>query len=242
MAGGFISRNSTVLRQAFRSSYEQLGLTITISVIWFLAAAIPAAYMLYFILVVMAGGKLNILLPLILFWLTVTFLYGPVTAMAYAIAGDMINAAEIAPSSLWRAFTRHYKAAAAVTGAMAVILIILAVDVVVYLQNPTTLNVFLTIFLLYLMVFWFLMSAYIYPLITYKYGSVWQTLKQAALLTLDNMALTLLVAVEVLVVGLACIFFILPVPAYLGGTVALLHTAAFKAILTKYEKKPQPAD
>lgn len=241
MAGEFFGQNGTILRQAFRASYEQIGLTITLSVIWFLFAAIPATYMVYFVLVVMAGGKLNILLPLICLWVTTTFLYGPVTAMVYSVAKDMIDAVEITPSSMWRGFTQHYKAAAQVTGTMVLIFITLAVDVIVYLRNPNYLSMSLVIFLLSLMVFWCLMSAYIYPLIVYKYRNVLQTLKQAALLTLDNLAMTLLVALEVLIIGFICIFFVLPVPAYLGGITALLHTAAFKTILTKYGNKQQSA-
>jgi uncharacterized membrane protein YesL len=236
MAGEFLSQNRAVLRQAFRSSYQQFGLTVTLSAIWFLFAAIPTLYMLYFVLVVMAGGKLTIFLPLILLWVTATFLYGPVTAMVFSVARDMIDGSEVTLRSLWQGFTQHYKTAAKVTGAMALIIIILAVDVIVYLQSPSTLRVFLTVFLLYLMVFWCLMSAYIYPLIVHKYKSVLQTLKQAALLMLDNVLITLTVALEVLIIGFACIFFILPVPAFLGCIIALMHTAAFKTILMKYEK------
>lgn len=143
MAGESVRQSGIIFSQALRRSYAHLGLVMSISVVWFALAGIPAAFMLYFCRLVPN------LISFLITGVVLTFLSGPVTVAVYSVANALVHEEPVNFSSLWHRFRSHYRQAAQVTAVMVGIILILLVDIIVFLQSKIRFVQWLSVFWLY---------------------------------------------------------------------------------------------
>lgn len=231
MAGESLRQSGSILVQALRQSYENLGLVVVISLVWFALAALPVGFLISFTMQVPS------LVSILIVALVTVFLGGPVTASVYSVSLSLLQDDDVSLKHLWTHLHTHYRLAVQVTAAMVGIFLVLVIDIVVFMQSHIKLVQWLSVIWLYFVFFWLMMTTYSLPLVVYKPASWLKVLQRAALLALDNVTTTILVMLQVFILTIVCWFFLLPVPLYLGGAMGLVQMQALKEVLTKYDSK-----
>lgn len=233
MAGESVRCGLDIFTSSMRRSYEYLGMVMFTSLLWFIIAAIPAGFLVSFSIQV--PSVVSVLLVL----LEVTFLAAPVTAAVYSVTSSLVHGEDVAAREIWYRFRQHYLLTVKVVAVMLVLIAILVIDVIFFLNSKIKVVQWLSVPWLYLVLFWVMMTTYVFPLVVYQRVSWLKVLQRAALLTIDNMVVTILVMLQaLLLIGLGT-YLVLPVPLLLAGMVSLLQATALSEVLNKYGETPQ---
>ncbi len=230
MAGESLAQGWRAVARGFRGMYDYIGTTMIVSALWFFLGFTPTALSF---LVFMQVPAINSFLILAFCW---TALLGPTTAAVYAVMHDILEGDIIRLRELFSYLARHYKRAAGASAVMGAILGILVVDFFFFSQLEAGWSRFVTIIWAYFIAFWAFMAQYVFPFLITRDVSVWQILKMSALMALDNVVATLVVAFFTLVVLAASIFLRVPIMLFMIGAFAFLHVSAFNELITKYTR------
>lgn len=229
MSGGSLVQGWRVFALAMRSVYDYLGMVMVVSALWFLVGFVPVAFA--FNLVVQVPSPISI----VLFLFIVLTLGAPATAAAYALTGEMAEREDVAVWDFFARFGQHFFRSVKLTAVMLAILVVLVTDIAFFWRSSIWLLRWGATFIwLEFLLFWALMSAFVFPIAIKQHTGVLKTLQRAALLTLDN----IVVALWVLFIGLlaGALSYVLRVPLFLlfMGTIGFLHNLAFRELLRRY--------
>lgn len=227
MARGTLVTSGLVIRDSLRMLYDNLGTVAIASFLWFFVGLAPA------VVLVLSGVTQAglVLLALLLTVLTV----GPATAGAFYLIGKLVKEEAENPFRVFFCGWRRYLGRSiALVLINVVFLAILAADFAFTLRHPSPYVRILTGLWFYFLLFWLLHANYVFAVLIQQNTRVFETIKQAALLVVDNIGYSLqLVIVQVLLTGLFIL--VLPVVVFLWmGTMALFQTNALLEVLKKY--------
>lgn len=236
MAGESVAQGWRAVARGFRGAYDFAGTTMIVSTLWFFGGMFPA--LLAFLVLVQVPAINSVLI----FGAVCVVLLGPLTAGVYSVCDSIMRGDEVRIKEYFSHIARHYKKAALVTAVMGAILGVLVIDVLFFLQLGNRIMQFVGMVWVYLIIFWLMMVQYVYPLVVRKDRSVWETIKMAALLVLDNVVATLVVVIFATLTAVASYFLRVPMMLFMVGTIGFIHIAAFTELIRKYEKANRDSD
>ena len=228
MAGESLVQGGKITARAFRHVYDYLGMTMLMSAVWFLIGLLPA--WLAF-LVMMQVPAIN---SFLIFAVLTAVILGPLTAASYHMASLMVRGEYVAVRDFFKAIFTHFKRAVGLTAILLVILAILLVDMVFFLSSQIAWMQYLSVLWVYFLLFWALVTQYAYVVLVRQGRTVWQSLKVAGLMALDNIVASLIVVIASALVVFVSFWMRVPLMLFLGGTLAFLHCTAFEVLIAKY--------
>lgn len=180
-------------------------------------------------------------------WLALSLLIlpiGPATAGLFYVCNEVAKGEPISFSMFWAGMKRYGVLSVKLAAVLIIITVLLIVNVSFYFELRTSVGQVLGFIFTYLIVFWaFLLNYPFALLVQMERPSVLRILRNSALLTLDNIRLTVSLSLVTLLLMFLSIFPLGFVP-YLVGLFALLAIFQCKALallMEKYEQKPQAA-
>lgn len=236
LAGESIAQGADIVKRSFRNVYDYLGMTMAMSAIWFLVGFFPSALTFLVLIEVPAINSFFI------FVLVSALSLGPITAATYSMVSAMVQSEYVTLREYWTRLRKYYKRAAGLTAAMLGVLAVLVVDLVFFMNSPVTWMQYLSVLWVYFLIFWALAAQYVYVVLVRQDRKVWETMKVAALLALDNIVASLMVAVTGAIVIAICLWMRVPLLLFLAGTLAFLHCTAFETIIGKYRGESESAE
>lgn len=228
--GEALAQGWRAIARGMRGAYDFAGTNMLISSIWFFLGFFPA--MLTFLVFVQVPA-LN---SLLIFGIVAATLLGPLTAGVYSICDALLQGEDVTIREYFSHFRRHYTKALASTAVMGAILALLVLDVLFFGQLGTRLGQVISVFWMYMIFVWCLTIQFVYPLIVRRDLTVWQTLKTAVLLALDNTVATLVITLVALAVAAVSYFLRFPLMLFMAGTLGFLHCAALDELLVRYKR------
>lgn len=234
MAGRSIAQGGRVVGRGFKHAYELAGTNIVLSVLWFVFALMPV--LLTSIVAVDLPGVNSIIIAIA----ALLMFFGPVTAMVYSIAyAAMRRETSGIFREVYSRLKTHFSDSIKVTAAMFAILAVLYVDLLFFSQSNTVWIQYISVFWLYLILFWALMFQYLYPVMVREQRKkrkvkVLEVLKMSALLALDNMVASFVILAAGVAFVWISLLFRVPVLLFLAGTLGFLHVTALDTIIKKY--------
>jgi Predicted integral membrane protein len=235
LAGESIAQGADIVKRSFRNVYDYLGMTMVMSAAWFLIGFFPSA--LTFLVMIQVPAINSFLI----FAVVSSLLLGPVTAATYSLASAMVQGEYVTLRDYWARFVKHYKRSVGLTAAMLGVLAILVVDLIFFMNSQVAWMQYLSVLWVYFLIFWALMAQYVYVALVRQDRKVWEAMKVAALLALDNIVASLMVAITGALVIAVSVWMRVPLLLFLAGTLAFLHCTAFEIIVGKYRDKSEPA-
>lgn len=228
--GEALAQGWRAVTRGMRGAYDYAGTNMILSSIWFFLGFFPT--MLTFLVFVQVPA-LN---SLLIFGIVAATLLGPLTAGVYSVCDALLQGEEVTIREYFSHFRRHYTRALASSAAMGAILAVLVLDVLFFGQLGTRLGQVISVFWMYLIFVWCLTIQFVFPLIVRRDLTVWQTLKTAVLISLDNTVSTLLITLVAAVVAAVSYFLRFPLMLFMAGTLGFLHCAALDELLLKYRR------
>lgn len=228
MAGESLQSGVRVFTKSLKQSYEHLGMVLVTSIIWFALAFMPTAFLISF------AYQAPCVVTFLAVAIEIVFLAGPVTTAMCSVAGALIRSEAVYLREIWSHFRRNYSLSVKVSATMLVIIFVLIVDVVFFLSSSKRIVQWLSVPWLYLILYWAMMTTYIFPLMAHQRVRLLKILQRAALLVLDNLVVTIMVMLEALLIVAASGLLLFPVVFLLGGVLALLLATALAEVLEKY--------
>lgn len=237
MAGESLARAGRIFAIGMRLTYEYIGLVIIVSFLWFVVGLGPA---------VLTGAAL-IRQPgipfLVTFAVAVMFFTSPATASVYSMTGKIVAREETKIREFFTGFVRHFRRASLLGGLNLLILLILASDLLFALTNPNVVIRFLSGLWAYLALFWLMMLPFLFPLLVRRDRGILTTMKQAALIVLDNVVVALLLLIQTLLLAGTSVIFMAALFLLFIVSTGFLHNVALAEVLKRYEKVgPLPPD
>ena len=230
MAGESLRSSGRIFVAAMRGAYEHLGMVLFCSFVWFALAFMPTTFSISF------ARQVPCVLTFLVVFFAVILLASPVTAAVCSVARALVDKEEPGVGELWRRFGVHYWLTVKASAAMLIVLFVLVVDIVFFLSSSIRVVQWIAVPWLYLLLFWMLMTTYIFPLIAHEQVGLFKLLKRAALLALDNLVMTIIVLLEVFLIASVSWLLLFPVIILLGGLLALLLVTALAEVLQKYKE------
>lgn len=251
--GNEVGRAWRALSQAGRLFYDYLSLSILVSAYWYVFAFLPVTYF-----VILPGQGIyellaaeDVMTPVKLILSVLSYLpaavvaivvAAPVTAVAYWAIHSLIEGEGFYARELFTRIPRVYKKTFATSAVAIVIILVLIVDMVIVFSSANAFVRWLTIVFGYFLVFVFLSLQYLFPFIVQQTVSVWKTLQRAALVALDNVIVSVLLAFIAGIVFWISYRMMVPMVMVFMGFTAALHNYALIEILKKYDSPPPGAE
>ena len=229
MAGESVRTSWLIITATFRRFYDQLGLSIFLSIVWFICAFGPGVYS-----AILVWNQPYNLITYLIAGLCLTFISGPVTSAVYFGADVIIAEDNLKVRMLWDAFRKYYKTAAAATAIMLLVLVVLVIDMLWFGQYKGFIS-WLGYFWWYFIGCWGMVAMFMFPFICYKPNKARQVLKKAVLITLDNVVVSFLIFVATGLIIYASWRLRAPLPFLMAGLLALMHQATFRRLMEKYD-------
>lgn len=234
MAGESLAQGADIVKRSFKSVYDFMGMTMFLSAVWFLIGFMPTA--LTFLVMVQVPAINSFLL----FALAASLILGPLTAATYSMTSSMVQGQHVEIRDYWSKLRTHYKRSALVTAALLVILAILVIDLIFFMNSGNQWLQYLSVLWVYFIAFWVLVTQYAYAVLVRQDRKVWDVIKVAALLALDNVVASLIVAFASVLVVAISLWMRVPLLLFLAGTLAFLHCTAFEIVVAKYDRNSEP--
>lgn len=219
------------LLRSLRMGYDHLGKLIMLNVLWFTLGFGPIIISVYLPWQTPAILIIAALISLVMF------------GGGFPALHTQINRISEGETISWRGFWGEFKRFA-VRGTILFFLrllgfFILALNIWVTLNNPTTLFLLLSGLWLWGIFYWYAMQQFIYPFLTRQDIGVIMTLKRAALITLDNPLPSAFILIISLIIGIASAVLVVPAVLFTAGLLAFLQNNFFVDVMLKYTKKEE---
>ncbi len=145
------------------------------------------------------------------------------------MASWMVRGEYVLIRDYFRAYRRHFKRAVGLAAVLLLILEIISFYLRFFLFGPIPWLQYFAVMWVYFLIAWALMSQYAYAALVRRERTVWQTLKVAALLALDNIVASLVVLLAGGVLVVLSVWLAVLLVLFLGGTLAFLHCTAYES-------------
>ncbi|MCK9223198.1 MAG: DUF624 domain-containing protein [Limnochordia bacterium] len=235
MSGVSLKLSWAIFRGGLRLIYEYFGTVIITSFLWFAIGLAP-------LIVITLTKTATIPAVFVIAIVATLFTLGPATAAAYDTIARVINREIFSLGDFFRGFRKYFGRATGLMTIIAVVWAILILDVYFYLyvfQGPAIITMAVLILTFYIVVFWLLMSNWLFPVLVQRPRKIKMILKQAALLALDNLVVSLMITLMVLLVFLVSLLLQVGLILLLIGSIAIFQNFGFLKVLEKYQKKEE---
>ena len=222
-----LSQSWAIIVKSLKATYEHLGLAVVINVIWFFLWLSPM--FLYAV-----SGLENITLFIIANMLSVV-LFGPATAGAYALLNKIVNEGSTAISEYKGAFLKFFWRSLLLVLVCGLMFLFIILNIRVSLNSQVFLFQLIGGMWLYVLLFWCAMMQYVFPLLVQQNVGILTIIKRAALITLDNILLSLLILLASLVITFVSAFSMVLLVILWLSLIGLLQNFAFVQVLSKYD-------
>ncbi len=242
MAGQSISKSWQIIRKGFRYSYDYLGMVIASSALWFVTGFFPILIVTSFNKYIQSPIAYGVAV------LVTLIVLGPSTAAVHGIAAAILDNEDTRVREFFKFFRKYFWRSTALMLLNVLILLILASDLIFTLNNPNRFIQMLSGIWVYFFIFWALMSNYIFPFVVNQDVGVLLTMKRSALLALDNLVVTIILSLAVLIVVVLSVVLAAPVLLLMLGIIAFLQNVGYRELMQKYDEAPtqttadEPAD
>lgn len=218
----------SIISQAFRAGYEYIGIVMLANVVWFLVTFSPVLIVTLFQLEqveLIALGALGTLI-----------LVGPATAAVHFMMNKLVHREETTIADFKEGFLRFFGRSLALTLVNAVILVILVFDLWFSLFNPNPVIRLLTGIWIYFLIFWYVLVQFVFPFLVQQNTGIVTIMKRSALISIDNVGASVLIALVVALVGALSIALAAPMLLFFVCLAALLQNYALVEMMKKYEQ------
>ena len=233
MAGQSLSKSWQIFRKGIRYSYDYLGMVMASSALWFFVGFLPLLLATSFSNYIKNPVVFGVAIALTL--LTV----GPATAAVHTMMARILDKQDVTVREFFRHFRRFFGRGVGLVLLNVLILAILGSDFLFTINNPNKIIRMLSGIWIYFFIFWALMANYIFPFLVNQDIGVFLTMKRAVLLALDNIVVTIFLAIAVLLVVVLSVILAAPVLLLMMGTVAFLQNVGYGELMRKYDAEPE---
>lgn len=161
---------------------------------------------------------------------------GPLAAAVYSFNMEIVKGEEVRVREFFSHIRPHYKKSVFVSAVMGIVLGVLVIDLLFFLRAGTGWMQFLSVMWVYIILFWVLTAQFVFPVVVTRNPSVFQTIKMAALMALDNLVASFTVALAGVLVLAISIFLRVPLMLFLMGTWSFLHLYAYDELIQRYTR------
>jgi len=231
-------RLRNVFYKWFWDTYDNLGKVILGNVVWFILC-LPTFFGLFGLLFQPSGKQLN-LFPYLMLLIPSLLLSAPITAGLFHLTYIFVQEREAEFKELFIGFKKYFKKSVVIALILAAIIGLLVVNIQFYATRAPALKFIGVIFAglgLWGMVFIGLLLVYLFPILVQQDGGLGKIFKRAALLVLDNIGYTLVVAILAMVVSLGLTIFTVGLVFLMMSLISILLNNALTEVLKKYEKR-----
>jgi uncharacterized membrane protein YesL len=229
MAGQSLRKSWQIFRKGIRYSYDYLGMVMASSVLWFFVGFLPLLVVTTFSKYIKNPAVFGVAIALTL----VTF--GPATAAVHTMIAKILDKEDVTVREFFRHFRRFFGRGVGLVLLNVLILAILGSDFLFTINNPNKIIRLLSGIWIYFFIFWALMANYIFPFLVNQDIGVFLTMKRAVLLALDNIVVTIILAIEVLLIVVLSVVLAAPVLLLMMGIIAFLQNVGYRELMQKYE-------
>lgn len=176
---------------------------------------------------------------LTIYSLVLLTLAGPATAALYEFAAKNIAGEAVSMQSYWQSFRTHFIRGYLVAALDFIILAALVLNTWFYLTAdiPQLMRI-LSIIFFWGIVFWVAIQPYLFSVMIRLETSVLQTFRNAVLLALDNLGVTIsLIAVQLVMLFLFIPLIAIAYPVLAGSLFAHTHVGVLNELLDQYDAK-----
>lgn len=176
---------------------------------------------------------------LTIYSLVLLTLAGPATAALYEFAAKNIAGEAVSMQSYWQSFRTHFIRGYLVAALDFIILAALVLNTWFYLTAdiPQLMRI-LSIIFFWGIVFWVAIQPYLFSVMIRLETSVLQTFRNAVLLALDNLGVTMsLIAVQLVMLFLFIPLIAIAYPVLAGSLFAHTHVGVLNELLDQYDAK-----
>lgn len=223
---GGLSQGWQIIVKSLKTGYEHLGSVILINVIWFFIWLSPLFLISLFLIE-------NLALFIIGFILSLT-LFGPATGGAYALIKQIIEGTYRSISEYKKVFLKYFWRSLFLVLVCGLMLLFILLNIFVCIESSVFLFRFIGGIWLYVLLFWFIMMQYVFPLLVQQNIGILTIIKRAALLALDNILLSLIILLAGLLITFISVAFVVPFVILWLSLLGLMQHYAFVQVLAKY--------
>ncbi len=229
-----------VIKKSFVNAYDNLGMVLVGSAIWFALSILPAALVLYLVNFFIANLSVMTILLAVILGLGALILIGPATAgVVYLFKIIIVDEDNAEVRDYLVGFKQFFKQSAGVFLLDILIGAVLVADIVLAFRAGTEASkIFLVmaVIIFYMILFWAMMQLYLFPLlVTQNIGTI-EIFKKSALLVVDNPGFTIVLGLVLLVLIAIFVVTTVGVLILLAGTVAVFECNALKALIARYDE------
>lgn len=235
---GEIYKAFGVIGTSLRDTYNHLGTTVMVSVIWFLSFGLVTIIPLFFFIAESPLVKWSIVGAVDLIFLA------PVTTAAFYVAKLILwDRADVGLRDFWAGLRRFWWRSLGVSALHVLITIVIAVDLAFCLTNPSSIIKLGAGFFAYALIFVAMMLNYYYSFLVHQDTTTLKALKKAALVVLGNPLFSIVISVFALILLAVSLAF---APAFMlafMGAMAFLQNNALIELFKKYGiRRPDETD
>lgn len=209
--------------------YEYFGLCMVVSAFWYGFAFLPVNFFIEYARIIPHPAVFFVLYLVAALWA------GPVTASTYAAIDALRQGEGFLIRDLFLRIPHYFKRSSGTMLIALAIFAVLIIDVLFFFQSPYTILRWLTILWVYLIAFWLFGLQYLFPFLVQQSAGVLKTLQRAALVALDNVIVSGMLAIVGVIVYVISIITAVPMVLAFMGFMAAVHNYALVEILKKYD-------
>ncbi|HHU60889.1 MAG TPA: DUF624 domain-containing protein [Natronincola sp.] len=207
-----------VFVRAIRTSYEHLAKVLLGNATWFIVSLSPFLLFIYF-------PTENYLIFLLSIILSIITFSGSTGALQY-IFHKTLKGEEVSARCFWDGFKKHVFKGSIIVFVIILGFSVLAFNILFSRANPSTFFLVLSGFWFWGILYLFVLTQLIFPILVQENVGIREAFKRAALLTLDNplaSAMLLIMSLSVIVLSMVAV-----------GVPFLVFSASFLSILQNY--------
>lgn len=230
MAGESVSLSWSVLKRSIRMSYDYVGMVLATSSLWFFSAFFP--------FIVVSSLSKYITNPLIIaasIALTVVT-FGPATAAVHGVIAEIVKGEDVRVRDFWRFWRQFFWKGLGLCLVNIGLFGIVITDI--YFGLVTTNMVFrlLVGVWVYFLLFLLLLNNYTFPFLVHQQTGVLTVFKRSALLVLDNLVVTVVIGVFILLFAILNVVIAAGLILLLAGVTAFVQNVTYVELMKKYDQ------
>lgn len=220
----------SVIVQSLKSTYEYIGTVMLANILWFFVGFFPVLV----VSLLQIENPILFVLGLALTLITI----GPATSGVHYIIHKLIIREEVAVLNDFKlGFRKFFTRSLALVILGLGVFVILVADLAFSVQHTNTIIRMLSGVWVYFMVFWFVMLQFLFPFLVQQDAGLKMIIKRAALITIDNVFASVIIAIAVILIMVISIVLAAPILLFFMGIVAFVQNYALIGLMAKYEKE-----
>lgn len=229
--GGIVLAALRIIKESFIKLYDELFKLIFLNIFWFSLLILPF-YLEYIIrsVVIRYIGMIYIML-----------VSGPLLLSGFQLINDSLNNIDTGIKEFFLSIPANFKRGLGAFLLTAFGFALIIIDFIFFAYNSENfLMMIVGIFFLYLFVLFSMMQIYYWGLLTIQRDKgILKTVKNSFFLVLDNLWVTLLIFIFMIIMFIISLYMPFIIPAFMLVLIALAFLITTRTILKKYEERQE---